>query len=60
MSVSKYDFIRLAFIVILWVALCYLVIAGQKFSLKVAFVLIASGIIVFVPIYKKYKKKSDK
>jgi len=49
--------IRFAFIVILWLALCYLMVSRQPFTLWVAFVIVASGIVVFVPLYKKYMKK---
>lgn len=45
---------RAACIIVLWLALCYIVIASQPFTLRVAFVVIASGIIVFVPLWKKY------
>lgn len=54
------DIFRFACIVLLWLAACYFVVASQPFSLRVAFVIIASGIIVFVPIYKKYRKKNDR
>lgn len=50
------DIVRLCFIAALWLALCYLVVASQPFSPRVLLVIIASGIIVFVPIYKKYKR----
>lgn len=45
---------RATCIVVLWLALCYLVVAYQPFTLRVAFVIIASGIVVFVPLWKKY------
>lgn len=48
--------IRFTFIVVLWLALCWLVVAHQPFTLWVAFTVVASGIIVFVPLYKKYRK----
>ena len=40
----------------LWLILCYFVVAYQPFILRVAFIVIASGIVVFVPVYKKYKR----
>ena len=43
--------IRLAFIVALWI-----VVTTRPFTAWVAFVIVASGIIVFVPLYKKYRK----
>ena len=52
--------IRMVFIVALWLALCYLVIAGQpQFTLRTLFIIVASGIIVFVPLYKKHIKKKN-
>ncbi len=52
--------IRIAFIAALWIALCYLLVTSQPFTLKVAFIILASGIIVFVPLYKKYRKLHGK
>lgn len=46
--------IRFACIAALWALLCYLVVASQPFSLRVLFIVVASGIVVFVPLYKKY------
>lgn len=48
---------QLACIVVLWLLLCYLLVTSQPFTLKVLFMIIASGIIVFVPLYKKHFKK---
>lgn len=60
MEIKKSDIFRLACIILLWLALCYLVASSQPFSLRVLFVMIASGIIIFVPIVKKYKKSCKK
>ena len=49
--------IRFTCIVALWLALCYLMVTRQPFTLWVAFVIVASGIVVFLPLYKKYMKK---
>lgn len=50
--------IRFACIVALWVALCYLMVTRQaQVTLWTVFVIVASGIVVFVPLYKKYMKK---
>ncbi len=43
----------------LWVALCYILVTRQAFSLRVVFIVVASGIIVFVPLYKKYVRKKN-
>lgn len=52
--------IRFVFIGLLWLALCYILVASQPFSLKVALVIVASGIIVWVPLYKKYLKNGQR
>ena len=41
----------------LWLLLCYLMIVSQPLTLKVVLIIIGSGIIVFVPLYKKHFKK---
>lgn len=46
--------IRFVFIAALWLILCFLVIATQPFTLRVFFIIVASGIVVWVPLYKKY------
>ena len=48
---------RMCCIVALWLVLCYLMIISQPFTLKVLLIIVASGIIVFVPLYKKYFRK---
>ncbi len=48
---------RFCCIVLLWLALCYIMVVSQPFTLKVPFIIIASGIVVFVPLYKKHIKK---
>lgn len=48
---------RFACLLILWLALCFLLVTSRPFTLWVAFVIVASGIVVFVPLYKKYMKK---
>lgn len=48
---------QLACIAILWLLLCYILVATRPFTLWLLFVIVASGIVVFVPLYKKYKKK---
>lgn len=48
--------IGLAFLALLWAGLVYLMFArGGGLTLKNLFVAIASAIIIFVPIYKKYR-----
>lgn len=52
--------IRFVFIGLLWLFLCWLVVASQPFSLRVAFIIMASGIVVWVPLYKKYVKNGKR
>lgn len=58
MSVS--DKLRFACILLLWLCLCYLLLSRTKpITLMTLFTVVASGIIVFVPLYKKYRKKKN-
>lgn len=45
---------RFACLALLWLALCWLLIRGRGMSAWTLFVIVASGIVVFVPLYKKY------
>lgn len=57
MTMKKSTAAGLAFLFLLWIGLVALIIAGtERFTLYTAFVIIASGIIIFVPLYKKYVK----
>lgn len=47
--------IRFAILGVIWLALvAAIILRNDKFTLYHAFVIVASGIIVFVPMYKKY------
>ncbi len=68
MQVKQYDddpmttgnLIRFACILLLWLALCYLLLTrAARIDFMVIFTIVASGIIVFVPLYKKYVRKKD-
>lgn len=50
---------RLVCIALLWVLLCGFLLATRPFSFMLAFSLVASGIIVFVPLYKKYVRQNE-
>lgn len=50
---------RLVCIVLLWLALCYILITSAPMTLRTLFVIVASGIIVFVPLYKKHFRKGS-
>ncbi len=57
---DKGKIIRFGFIVVLWVWLCCLLLTRAKqIDFMVIFSIVASGIIVFVPLYKRYYKKKD-
>lgn len=46
------------FIILLWLFLCYILVkeSGWTLTPRGAFAIIVSGIIIFVPIYKRYRK----
>lgn len=51
------NIIRFTLLGLLWVGLvAYIVAFSRPFTLYTAFVCVASGIIIFVPMYKKYIK----
>lgn len=47
----------LVIIVLLWIGLCWIMIDIGGFNLKNLLVAIMSGVIVFVPLWKKYGQK---
>lgn len=53
------NIIRLTFIAALWGVLCYLVLRSDGLPFMKCFAIVASGIIVFAPLYKKYKGKKE-
>ncbi len=48
--------LRFVCVAVLWLMLCYYVLSCQPITLWVLFWVVASGVIVFVPMYKKYVK----
>jgi hypothetical protein len=47
-------------ITLLWGVLCYMLLAcSERITLRILFVLAASAIIVFVPIYKSFKHRNE-
>ena len=57
---STGNIIRFACILVLWFALCYVLLSRvQRIDFMTVFAIVASGIIVFVPLYKKYVRKKD-
>ena len=52
------NMIRFVCILLLWVGLCWLLLTrAAQIDFMVIFTIVASGIIVFVPLYKKYVRK---
>ncbi len=52
--------IRFTCILLLWLGLCWLLLTrAARIDFMVLFTIVASGIIVFVPLYKKYVRKKD-
>lgn len=47
-------FVRFICVLLLWLLLCFLLLSQRTFTLWTLFVIIASGIIIFVPLYKKH------
>lgn len=53
--------LRFVILGILWFGLvAYIVMYTPKFTLYTAFVIVASAIIIFVPLYKKYVKNGNR
>lgn len=53
--------LRFAILGLLWLGLVtYIVTHTPKFTLYTAFVIVASAIIIFVPLYKKYVRQDNK
>ncbi len=54
-SMTKYQIFRFACVALLWLALCVILLARvERVDFMVLFAIVASGIVVFVPLYKKY------
>ncbi len=49
--------LRFVILGLLWLGLVGYILAHTQFTLYIAFVIVASAIIIFVPMYKKYLKK---
>ena len=54
------NIIRFVCILLLWLGLCWMLVTrAARIDFMVIFTIVASGIIVFVPLYKKYVRKKD-
>ena len=58
-DMRKYNTFRISCIALLWIFLCILLIRGRGIDGQVLFAIIASGIIVFVPLYKRWKQEGQ-
>ena len=57
LTMTTPQIVRLCFIAALWIAICtLLIISVQRITLYTIFIIVASGIVVFVPLYKKYRR----
>lgn len=51
---NGYVIVRAVCLALLWLALCWLMLSTRGFNAWTLFVVIVSGVLVFVPVYKKY------
>lgn len=51
---------RFVCIVLLWLILCYMLVAGRGLTAWTIWTILVSGVIVFVPLYKKYIRNGKK
>lgn len=55
----KYNVFRISCIALLWLFCAVTLIWAKGIDEQVLFAIIASGIIVFVPLYKQWKRESN-
>ncbi|MBO4380235.1 MAG: hypothetical protein J5784_04460 [Muribaculaceae bacterium] len=60
MKISGPNIARLVIIGLLWLALCAMLILRGGLNAWNVFVIAASGIVIFVPLLKKYGKEEKK
>ena len=60
MKISGQNIARLVIIGLLWLALCVLLIIRGGLTAWNLFVIVASGIVIFVPLIKKYGTEEKK
>lgn len=54
---SQAQKIRFGFIAALWLLLCYIIVSSSpRITPMTIFAIVTSGIVTFVPLYKKYIK----
>lgn len=54
---TKYQIFRFACVALLWLALCVILLTRvERVDFMTVFAIVASGIVVFVPLYKKYMR----
>lgn len=57
-DMRKYNVFRISCIALLWLFCAVILIWSRGIDGQVVFAVIASGIIVFVPLYKRWKQES--
>lgn len=55
----KFSTTNIVCLTLLWIVLCYFMIKGQGVNFMSVFTVIASAIIIFVPVYKSKKKEKN-
>ena len=59
-TMTKANILRFGIIGLLWLGLCYYILTHvPRIDFMTLFSIVASGIIIFVPLYKKYVKNAD-
>lgn len=58
MKVKASNILRFGILGILWALLVVYILLHSKISLYTIFIIFASAIIIFVPVYKKYVKNN--
>lgn len=53
-NAQKFRFVCIA---LLWLLLVYILVSSRPVTLWLLFIIAASAIVVFVPLYKRYMKK---
>ncbi len=59
MARRRFSTFNIICLTLLWLILCGLIVTKSTINFMTIFTIIASGIIVFVPIYKSKKREKD-
>lgn len=58
-DMDGYKIFRLSCLALLWLFLCVVLVRGRGVDFMVVFTIVTSGAIIFVPIYKKWKREEE-